>query len=156
MPTDGPDDELLLEAYAIIDSTPEMDETIAKLLDLPPAIARAFVKDMKAFFAEDWSGAAFPTHPYLPPRLCPLRTIDEGAVGDASSFGVSRDTLERRFSIGSFSARSKNESRRRVATSATAWADTLPGESVVASRERTVSGRAPASAFPNEFSFPMV
>jgi hypothetical protein len=34
MATDGPDDELLLEAYAIIDTTPEMDETIAKLRDL--------------------------------------------------------------------------------------------------------------------------
>jgi lipase chaperone LimK len=53
MATDGPDDELLLEAYAIIDTTPEMDETIAKILDLPPAIARAFVADMKAFFAEE-------------------------------------------------------------------------------------------------------
>jgi hypothetical protein len=31
MATDGPDDELLLGAYAIIDTTPEMDETIAKL-----------------------------------------------------------------------------------------------------------------------------
>jgi hypothetical protein len=70
-------------------------------------------------------GRPFATHPYLPPRLCPLRTIDEGAVGDGGSVGVSRDTLERRFSIGSFWARSKNESRRRVETSATAWADTL-------------------------------
>jgi hypothetical protein len=34
MATDGPDDELLLEVYAIIDTTPEMDETIAKLRDL--------------------------------------------------------------------------------------------------------------------------
>jgi len=57
-----------------------------------------------------------------------LRTIvNLGEAGcDASSFGVSRDTLERRFSIGSFWARSKNKSRRRVETS-TAWADTLPG-----------------------------
>jgi hypothetical protein len=34
MATDEPDDELLLEAYAIIDTTPEVDETIAKLCDL--------------------------------------------------------------------------------------------------------------------------
>jgi DNA-binding CsgD family transcriptional regulator len=34
MATDEPDEELLLEAYAIIDTTPDMEETIAKLRDL--------------------------------------------------------------------------------------------------------------------------
>src|SRR6202051_2243543 len=34
MATDGPDQALLLEAFSIIDATPEMDETILKLRDL--------------------------------------------------------------------------------------------------------------------------
>jgi hypothetical protein len=83
------------------------------------------------------SGAAFLTYPYLLPRLCPVRTIV--SEGGGSSFGVSRDTLERRFSIGSFSARSKNESRRRVETSATAQADTLPSESVAVLGKETIN-----------------
>jgi hypothetical protein len=88
----------------------------------------------------EWGGFAYATraHPYLLPRLCPLRTIFS-AGGPPSSFGVSRETLERRFGVGSFSARSKNESRRWVETSATAWADTVLGESVVASGKETIN-----------------